>query len=364
MPEPLQTFTWKITLLTPLHIGSGESLWEGFDFVRDGPETVVLNQDKLWEDRLFGDADPDASLNLTLLRQQPGSVVTAKDLAPGSPSVRYRLRGLPQGAEVRAQLKDAWGRPYLPGSTLKGALRTVLLWDLVRSGRVQLNESRLGDRREYAGQALEQAAFGADPNHDLLRTLKIGDSTPVDVEALQLVRATAFSPGTQQQNIPINVEAVVDGKSVTTPVTVESYLFDQPSLGFGAYRSWLTQELPAVARAWAKEQLRGELDTFRNYRWQTPHQVSRLLRKQVADLPDNAFMLQIGWGTGWLVKTIGSLLPDATREQIIGRYRLSRGRRQPGAPFPKSRRLSNLRPQGQAEPGIPLGWVLVEVMAA
>lgn len=368
MPEPLQTFTWKITLLTPLHIGSGDSLWEGFDFVCDRTETVVLNQDKFWEDKLFGEADPDARLNLALLRQQPGSLVTAEDLAPGSPSVRYRLRGLPQGAEVRAQIKDAWGKPYLPGSTLKGALRTVLLWDLVRSGRVQLDESWLGDRREYAGQALEQAAFGADPNHDLLRVLKIGDSSTINAACLQMLRAYAFSPNTmeQRQSIPINVEAIREEQSVTTPVTVESYLFNQRELGFAPYRNWLTEEFPALARTWAWERLRAESLIYKAYQWPKSHERITELRRQLKNLPANAFMLQIGWGTGWMVKTVSTLLQGDVQERLIGRYRLSRGKRRPGDPFPKSRRLSGRRVQGQNRPlpGVPLGWVLVEVTPA
>jgi CRISPR-associated protein Csm5 len=356
MAEILRTYRWTLTLLTPLHIGSGDSLWEAFDFVTVGDETVVLEKEKIWQAALF---DEQNTLNRTLLHQPPGALVSSEELGSESPLVRYRMQGTPHGAEVRAQLKDVHGRPYLPGSTLKGALRTVMLWEKIRTEQVKVRPDNLGRNRKWAAQPLEKAAFGRDPQHDLLRAIRVADSPSVSQEALRLVRAYAFGTGrgAGATQIPINVEAVIDGTAFTTEVTVDRYALQQL---MGDPDIDLAGKLPAIARRWAEMQLAHEAEVYRRRRWQVPVQVNRILQ-QTLETRENAFLLQLGWGTGWTTKTISPLLPKPVQDQIVGRYGLSRGKHRPGDEFPKSRRMSGEPgPQGP-RPALPFGWVLVEM---
>ncbi len=356
MAEILRTYRWTLTLLTPLHIGSGDSLWEDFDFVTVGNETIVLNKEKVWQAALF---DEQHALNRTLLHQPPGDLVAPQDLGAGSPFVRYRMQGTPHGAEVRAQLKDVHGRPYLPGSTLKGALRTVMLWEKVRTKQVKVQPDTLGRNRKYAAQSLEKAAFGRDPQHDLLRTIRVTDSPGVSQESLRLVRAYAFGSGqgADATQIPINVEAVVDGTTFTTEVTVDRYALQQL---MGDPDIDLAGKLPEIARGWAKAQLEREAEIYRSRGWQVPRRVNHILQ-QTLEARKDIFLLQLGWGTGWTTKTIGPLLSKSLQDQIVGRYGLSRGKHRPGDAFPKSRRMSGEPgPQGP-RPALPFGWVLVKM---
>ena len=55
-------------------------------------------------------------------------------------------------------------------------------------------------------------------------------------------------------------------------------------------------------------------------------------------------------------------------ERLIKDYSLARGRRKPGDPFPKSRRVAvtfaqSANGQRTESPAFPLGWVLVEMKA-
>jgi CRISPR type III-A-associated RAMP protein Csm5 len=83
-----------------------------------------------------------------------------------------------------------------------------------------------------------------------------------------------------------------------------------------------------------------------------------------AALPDGAFLLNIGWGSGWEVKTIGDLLRTALGDdgfvQLRQRYRLGAdprtGQMHLNAPFPKTRRIAY---EGGA-PRWPLGWIKME----
>ena len=92
--------------------------------------------------------------------------------------------------------------------------------------------------------------------------------------------------------------------------------------------------------------------------------------------PSGGVLLQLGWGTGWDDKTFGSRLQADTAfmESILrsprdGGYGLTRGRRQAGDPFPKSRRVVvkvARGPQGELSerPAAPFGWALVEMREA
>ena len=363
MANPVRNVTWRVHVLTPLHIGTGTELVEGFDFKVVGNETVVLDVDRVWEAALLP-AEEGGDLNLQLLRRPPAELVGPEDLKPGSDLVRYRMSGRPHGERIREQIKDSFGRPYIPGSSLKGAIRTALLWAMVREGAAQVRPDRLGQKREWAAQTVERAAFGRDPNHDLLRALRIGDSTPVRADPpLRLINAYAFSA--KGASIPINVEAIPNDAVMEVKVTVEEYLFTpeaERQLGFGRWREWITEKLPAVLHGWAEARIREEIDFCQARGWAGP---LGLYRQLLANLPSprsGAFLIQVGWGTGWTGKTVGPALDAETRDDLVGRYRLSRGKHRRGDPFPVSRRMEGRQRERGVVPLRPLGWLLVETV--
>lgn len=78
--------------------------------------------------------------------------------------------------------------------------------------------------------------------------------------------------------------------------------------------------------------------------------------------------MRLGWGTGWEGKTFGSRLQEDPQfmERIIQDFRLARGRRQPGDPFPKSRRVAVALARAQngqvtETAATPFGWALMEM---
>ena len=361
MAELLLKQTWHLRLLTPIHIGCGETLWHDFDWVTAGKETLVLDKDRIWEAAL--PKEEDAPIDLGLLRRPPAQLVDPEELGADSPYVLYRLRGTPRGEEVLAQTKYTWRQPYIPGSSLKGAIRTVLLWEAVRTGRVQVLERDLDRRRERAAQKIEQQAFGSDPNHDLLRALRVGDRRPLSLESLRLLNVYVFSSGggDQDQRIPIDVEAISHNQETSAPVTIDNYLLREPSLGFQARADWLTSELPSIARRWAEDRLGAEVEFYQRQGWQSPLTYIQRLKGALNRLSGQDFLMQFGWGTGWGAKTIGSLLPSDLRDRVIQRYRLSRGSHSPGAPFPRSRRLRGRLGTYGSDPDYPLGWVRVRI---
>jgi len=95
---------------------------------------------------------------------------------------------------IREQIKDCYHRPYIPGSSLKGAIRTALAWAMLKDGVIRLEKGVIGDNPRNAAKELMKKLFGADPNHDLLRAMHVFDPEPVSVgECMELSMVSIYS---------------------------------------------------------------------------------------------------------------------------------------------------------------------------
>jgi len=355
----------RITVLSPLHIGSGDVLLRGYDFVTTADRTWVLDQEAI----LAAEYDAQAGrIDWRRLGRPPGELVDEARLRPGSPLVRYSLAGTTTVDQVREQVKDALGRCYLPGSSLKGALRSALFSHAVRSGHFRPDLDRLNKSREWAGQPWEREVFGRDPNHDLLRALHIADSAPLPAEPspLMLLHAQVFAAG--PPGSPIVAEAVRPDTVFETTMRLDEYLFSPHAarLGLADRRDWL-ERLPQIVNDYSRARIQLERNFLAGRRELA--EAARFYQELAArPLPPGAFLLQMSWGAGWTGKSVGPWLPPEMQQEIRRRYRLGRPPRsrsdwQPdlSRPFPKTRRLRSRRVQGQVVADVPLGWVRVEM---
>lgn len=348
-----------VETLTPLHIGTGVKLVREFDYVTRGGRTFRLQEERLVEELALR----DRKLVDQILRTPPGQLVRDEDLREGSPVVRYVLPGEPQGNEFREAIKDAFDRPYLPGSSLKGALRTVLAWHGWREVRPGLGATLRERQPKFAARPLEKALFGPDPNHDLLRALRVGDSAPVGREALQIEVVQVWTrrgPGA-----PISVEAVKPGVRFTLQVAIDETPFSDWSRqapGFPLrHRDWLG-EILQIAKERARERVDRELRLWKGWgRTGGTNPYAEVVRAWHSRREGEGFPLQLGFGTGWEGTTIGAPLkedpdwPNVHDQFGLGQVPGKRGVKVPPEEFPSSRRVA-LR-GGQL---LPLGWVWVD----
>ena len=360
-----------VTTLTPLHIGTGRDLLLDFDYVLHDGRTWRIDEDALLEAKWEGGG---GSHDKILQNRPPAELLDERtDFAPDSPWFRYVMQGQPRargtGSQLREQIKDAQAQPYLPGSSLKGALRTALAWHGWEALGLRPQKSNLGRSAKWAGQQYERDIFGRDPNHDLMRALQVGDSSPGAADSLMLVNAKVITRG--GEGSPIEVEAVRPDTAFRLTVKLDEALFtpwaEQRGVRFGDRADWL-RGLVDIVRAHTADRIRREAAWF----------VQRRGAEQARDLygqlsrarpPKGGFLLQLGWGGGWGSKTLGSRLSqnEDFLEGIIKDYRMARGKqRHPGDPFPKSRRTAvSLVRSKDGRSGetisLPLGWVLVEM---
>lgn len=378
MPDLHTQIEARLTLLSPLHISSGAKLERDFDWLAREGQVLVFDHTALFETVLqraeVGQGVDIAALTGRLmeknLRQlQEAGWLEEADLQPGSPVLRYTLAGQPHMSQISEQIKDAHGRPYLPGSSFKGALRTILAWSWYAESKRAPDLRQLNPGRSWAAQPLERDIFGRNPNQDWLRALRVADSPPLPPDSLRLEGVQVYPTARRKggPGLDLDVETIQTNTTFTVLLAVEEYGFQGDAarrLRWQDKRRWLTN-LARLGREYARQRLLTEAEYFKAKKG--PVSALRFYDELIHTwdaLKENEFILQIGWGGGWESKTLGSLLKENERafeQRVLNnkRYRLRRGqtRRRPGDPFPTSRRLV-LRGN---EPALPLGWVRVEL---
>ncbi len=359
------------TLLTPLHIGSGRDLLLSYDYAVYGGRTWRLNEGVILEAQNVD----DPKVLERLMATPPAQLLRPTDFQEGSPFFRYVIRGTPrsqaEGAQLQEQLKDPMDRPYLPGTSLKGALRTALAWHAWGELGLRPERTRLNPNPRFAAREYERIIFGPDPNHDLLRALHVSDSAPVGQDRLILINVRVLHRDGKMAS-PIELEAIAPNTVFHFTLKLDLALFSEWAQRHQLKmrgEEWL-RELPAIVNRHTEQRLKEEQAWFSGV--PGAERVLEFYRKlNISD--DRVFLLQVGWGTGWDDKTFGSrlradpnFLEGILRPPKQGGYGIARGRRKPGDPFPKSRRVVvevQRTPDGRTveRPIAPLGWVRVKL---
>lgn len=131
--------------------------------------------------------------------------------------------------EIKAFVRDAHGRAYVPGSSLKGALRTVLLTDMILRENKPRPAPRDMRRGFPEGDYLHTLALKKDRNgrilddavNSVMRGFSISDSLPVDDSAMILSGKIDADTRGETQRINICRECVKPGTELKFKLTLD-----------------------------------------------------------------------------------------------------------------------------------------------
>ena len=182
----------KIETLTQIHIGNGSFLQEGNDYIVDDDYIYILNIDKLASIigmdpksiQLWSDAIMNGSASSFLkdrIKDYPIQSITKRRIK------RIANSNMEQGS-LKEFMHDGLGKPYIPGSSIKGAIRTVVLSFLARKNIAE-RLKRENDRNKWfkiiQGIESEQLHFEAytkrgkrdtGPSSNIFRFFSTGDA--------------------------------------------------------------------------------------------------------------------------------------------------------------------------------------------
>jgi CRISPR-associated protein Csm5 len=383
---------YEISIESPVHIGSGEKLGS-MDLVVQNGRVFLIDLNKVLSELNNKGENP---LVLYDEIEQSGRHFSFKNFfdkrkidVETVSRTSFSCRGEPNN--VSTFIKNAFGVPLLPGSSLKGAIRTALTWYFLKDENMRdeiktalegvlENLRRAKDMRERRrasrqwkrriGQQLENLVFYGkkkDPQYDMNKAVTVTDAS-FEAHLLELALCKTFTVTRENSLVPksydVFVEAVMPKNGIaTTDISLNPYFLEEnlSEIGFDKGRVDLLKEFPRICNEFSKNVIEYELEFFKYH--ELPELV-QFYENLLDSLPEknDEFLLRLGSGIGWISTTVGLILKENPHllEEIRREFGLGRRRNQPYyvPEFPKTRKLI----MSEETPKYPLGWIrLVEL---
>lgn len=165
-----------------------------------------------------------------------------KYVVDGGDIVAERGRAL----EIEACIKDPYGKAYVPGSSIKGMLRTILLSaDMLQHPKKYeaiLDEVRRNMQIQKEGKGflerdqkrVQEACFHilqrgekvSDAVNDVLSGLIVSDSEPIDMDRIALCQKWERKPDGTMKSLNLLRECIVPGTEIKCELTIDTSVLD------------------------------------------------------------------------------------------------------------------------------------------
>ncbi|MEO0073916.1 MAG: type III-A CRISPR-associated RAMP protein Csm5 [candidate division WOR-3 bacterium] len=347
----------RISAVSPIHVGTGREYFR-YEFHCDVQSRTVsiLNIDKLVRKNpvqaalVFKDekSAPDTATLFRLCWNQKELICNQDQIAGDIAELLANER-----STIWEFTKDNAFRPYLPGSSIKGAVRTAIAYWMLKNDPELLNRVKQAvvvktgsantPTRMGNPNAVEEFIFrpGGDAKRDLMRLWHFSDSKPLGVDSLSVVAAKRLS-STRLLGFT-NFFEVLTKQSGTLELEV---LFDQSLAKAGFCEPALLNPFPktisdlfACINEFTDDIVEFELDYFRNHP-ERPHTIVIFYENLKQSRKKGKMLLPLGKGTGWIRKTVGLPLREDENffSRLVEAYKLGKGKGR-FKRFPQSREV-------------------------
>lgn len=282
----MKNYVITLELLTPVFIGSGKEilkkdfeLKDGYAYVYD-PIKLHSLFGRQYEEFLF-----DYWTNLTDFIQgnrQRADIDREKAL-------KYKVKcgdsSISKSDSINGFIKDPYGYPYIPGSSLKGALRTVILAHIIKEDKTNRFNRYKNERLTKYSNArdIERAVFG-EISEDKFKHFKISDSEPVSKDDLILSKKIdIFKDGESNNKLNLCRESLKPGTMVRFTLTIDK---------------------PYYETIFSKENIVGSIKSFSK-------EYKKVYLSKFKSFNENQYgddILYLGGGVGFLTKTVNHAL--------------------------------------------------------
>lgn len=378
---------YRLTCLTPLLVGDGHRL-SPIDYMVWKEQVNVLDQRRIF--RLLAKGPRLDGYLQQLKRAEKLDFASWGGFAQNFADRRTPFEHPSAAAYWERALGDSlhiptfvFGRegPFLPGSALKGSLRTGMLFARWKNGGPKALERFEAERLpRRPGEPAEEQALGS-AGSSLMRAVAVGDSGCIPASALKLylLRVSTLQPrggeGSYQLGWKQVPRGTVNRAEDSTPLFAEMASPGTVFEGLWRENAFLAQ--PEIQRAlrWREPVSRARLFDAVNQHTARVLEIQKQyaalagltvlassveqIEQRLAQVRDGGTgcVVSLGWGSGLLAKT-GWLDTDSEAyRKALKAVPLYTKALQSGLPFPKTRKIVFLGNQPAALPG----WAVLEL---
>jgi CRISPR-associated protein Csm5 len=284
-------------------------------------------------------------------------------------------------------IRNAYGQLYIPGSSIKGAIRTAIAYHLLKNSdqfkvpklkqksaielQLQQTMGSLRQKAKFADDSLfmntlfhdfklegDRSAVKTGPNTDFMRAIKVTDSEPLIERKIPLANgknrfenlsvtaevlvSSRYSDYRAKYRAPIYAELARNVQTIFT-ITLDCDLLDQMShLQDMKIPFKSVADILQICQDFAQDQWDAEHDYWQDIQNNASERDRNGDRRNldfgtIREFYESTtcpYALRLGWGSGMNGTTVGLLLDEQLRSQI----RDTCGIKAPGFEAPKSRR--------------------------
>ncbi|OAT80409.1 type III-A CRISPR-associated RAMP protein Csm5 [Desulfotomaculum copahuensis] len=387
----------KLKTISPVHIGGGTQELTPLESVVLNGRCYVVNEAGLGRallkegklDILTGEIGKQGS-RFSLENFLRGQGLLKQSFLEGCAAYSCETAAGRTPAGLRPFVRDAYGRPFVPGSSLKGVLRTAILYtrlkkmknesprdfqrcftDVVRGKLNEFNRAedwkrhrpwfKDGFKRNMAGQVERELLQRFDlpvpdarnrrgptaQQRDVLRAVKVSDAVPLDKNGLVLeeVQVTSITGENESYvKTPVFVEVMPAGVEIDFEIILdEAILADFGGNGQAGLPFKTLEDIYHMLQEFSTGLWKFETDFWNGVSGPGTEEMREFYRREPA-------AMRLGWGSGLAGTGLFMLLPEALRRELRDDLFEPRGQQV----FPKSRRVAVAGSHSRRPPG----WVV------
>lgn len=252
MKDYLKVYKAKILVMSPTFVGSGKDISKKeYRLSTETQKVVIYDPVKFYqlmqkagkvpqyENFLMNDSRIDLE---TWMLDNRISVSSVDEAVRYSVSCGDRMEFGKSKVQIMEFAKDPYGLPYVPGTSIKGMLRTILLGYEISQNpekysqlaeRIKEFSSFHPDRKNYRREAtdIEIATFNTlnreevkteNAVNDNLQGLVISDSKPLRLEDLVLCQKIEYHTNTEEKSRNILRECLRSGTNIEFTITIDT----------------------------------------------------------------------------------------------------------------------------------------------
>jgi CRISPR-associated protein Csm5 len=311
----------KLTTLTPVNIGSGEILSQFCDYVYDKGFIYYLDYDLIAQELAkMPEGDRLIDEFVAIVRTQAG----------GNVQNRFRIKGFLESTgldfqnfaskqiavedEIKEQIQlqvKTGGRPYVPGSSIKGAIRTAIVSNFFTAEL----EKNIKNTKEYIGQDIL-----GKYDEDILKFLQVSDTMPFNEEDLGIVRFLRYNLKTGDLDIPVVKEVILSERESSFKISFKAKKGQVPSR-FVFLEEGKGEQIFEIINKYSRENVENEIKELNRNKSGELKDVKEFYEElldtvSTADVSKEAYM-RIGSGKTFYDNTVAHKLSQAFLKGII-----------------------------------------------